>query len=76
MKHLDKVHHIVYSFALAVVGAFLFGMLVGAGIALLIGAMKEVFWDLYLGRGHPDWWDMAANLVGVVGAIIILGGVF
>lgn len=44
----------------------------GAGVALLIGAAKETLWDGALGRGTPDWQDMAANALGT-GAGLVTG---
>ncbi len=73
MRHRDKVHHMVYSFALAVAGALLFGAATGASVALVIGAAKEIIWDGFLGRGHADWWDMAANCIGVAVAVTLVG---
>lgn len=73
MIRRDLQHHAVYSFALAVAGAFLLGSVgLGAIATLAIGAGKEMWWDKRLGRGHPDWLDMAANVVGVIGAVIIM----
>jgi VanZ family protein len=63
---LDKQHHIVYSFALALAGAILFGAVKGVVLALLVGVGKEVIYDCFLGRGDTDIWDMAANCIGVV----------
>lgn len=72
MLRLDKLHHVVYTVALALAGALLFGVGWGLALALLVGAAKELCWDGYLGRGHPDWQDMAANAVGLVVAWAIL----
>jgi hypothetical protein len=70
----DKQHHIVYSFALALAGAKLFGLQKGIIFALTIGASKELIWDWLLGRGNPDWCDMAANCIGVGLAVLVLKG--
>lgn len=72
MKHRDKLHHMVYSFALAIAGAFLFGPTAGVVLALAVGVAKELVWDGLLGRGHPDVWDMLANCVGVMAALVVL----
>jgi hypothetical protein len=73
VRHRDKVHHVVYSFALTVVGSLLLGPVTGTIIALAIGAAKELIWDWLLKRGHADWWDMVANCGGVAVALILLG---
>lgn len=74
MLGVDKMHHVVYSFALAIAGAFLIGPTTGIAFALLIGAGKELWWDWHLGRGEPDWWDMAANCIGILAAVWIIRG--
>jgi len=42
---------------------------VGIGLALVavfgLGLAKEVVWDLWLGRGTFDWWDLAADVLGI-----------
>lgn len=72
MLHLDKLHHVVYTLALALAGALLFGVTWGLLLALVIGATKELWWDGYLGRGRPDWRDMVANGVGLIVAWVLL----
>jgi hypothetical protein len=47
-------------------------MVVSAGVTVLIGAAKEVYYDYKLGRGTPDWRDMAANCIGVATSTIII----
>lgn len=72
MLRLDKLHHVVYTVALALAGAILFGPTWGLVLAALAGAAKEVWWDGHLGRGRPDWQDMAANIVGLTLAWALL----
>lgn len=71
MKHLDKAHHVVWSFALAVAGAFLLGPIGGLVIAGVLGLVKE-WWDGLPPRRRFDWWDMVANVVGILAAVFIL----
>ena len=77
MLQLDKLHHVVYSLALALAGAILFGATWGIVLAALAGAAKELYWDRHLGRGKPDWQDAAANAVGlaVAWALIAKAGI-
>lgn len=71
MIHLDKLHHAVYSFALAVAGAFLLGPIGGIVVATAVGIGKEL-WDGLPPRNRFDWWDMAANALGLVAAWVVI----
>lgn len=71
MKHLDKLHHVVYSFALAVAGAFVFGPEAALIATALIGIVKEVYDELSPGHRF-DWWDLAANGVGLLAAWVVI----
>lgn len=72
MFGLDKLHHAVYSLALALAGALLFGVGWGVTLAAVAGVAKELGWDGYLGRGKADWQDMVANVAGLVTAWLLL----
>ena len=69
----DKLRHIVYSFALVVAGAFFMPLGWAALIVVVIGALKEWYWDGRLKRGVPEWGDFVADLIGVVLACLLLG---
>ena len=73
MKHLDKLHHAVYTFALAVAGAFLLGPVPGIVAAAGAGIAKEVY-DAWSPAHQFDVWDLAANAAGLVGAVVVLSG--
>ena len=49
------------------------GVLVGFGLACLAGALKELVWDLALGKGQFDFWDFVATAFGGGVAVAILG---
>ena len=42
-------------------------------VTLLLGAAKEIIYDKVLGKGTPEWGDMAADAAGVVLAIVARG---
>lgn len=70
---LDKLHHAVYSFALAMVGAFLMGPVFGLLGAAMLGIAKEVY-DEVSPAHQFDLWDLVANAVGLAAARVVLGG--
>jgi VanZ family protein len=69
----DKQKHFLGSVILAIVFYALTQSIVGAiVISLGIGAVKELYHDLYLNKGTPDWYDMLANSLGVIFGIILV----
>lgn len=68
----DKQHHMVYTLAIALAVAQLWGPAAGLIVAALVGVLKELVWDWWLGRGHPDWQDALANVAGLVAAGLLL----
>jgi VanZ family protein len=69
----DKQYHFLGSAILAIVFYALTQSIVGAiVIATGIGAVKELYHDLYLNRGTPDWYDMLANSLGVIFGIMLV----
>lgn len=73
MKRIDLLHHAIYSFALAIAGAFLMGPLWGISVAALLGVAKEL-WDGMPPRRRFCWWDMTANGVGILAAVMVMRG--
>lgn len=75
MLRVDKAHHVVYSFALAVAGAFFFGLWWGLILSAAAGVVKEIYdeWSLL---HRFDRWDLVANVVGLLLAWIVIGRVF
>ncbi len=69
----DKLRHIVYSFALVVAGTFFMPLGWAALIVVVIGALKEWYWDGQMKRGVPEWGDFLADLIGVALACLLLG---
>lgn len=72
---VDKLKHLVacaviagdvYWLALANGASPLNRALLGFGSAVLVGAGKELLWDLVLKRGDPSWRDFTADVAGAV----------
>lgn len=61
----DKLKHIVVSAIIAVALNLFLPWWVTGLITLAIGVGKEVY-DKVSGKGHPEWKDLAADLVGIV----------
>jgi len=49
------------------------GVAVGFLTAFTIGALKELVWDLALGKGQFDFWDFVATAFGGGVAVAIFG---
>lgn len=61
----DKLKHIVLSAIIAVALNLILPWWVAGLITLAIGVGKEVY-DKVSGKGHPEWKDLVADVVGVV----------
>lgn len=61
----DKLKHIVVSAIIAVVLNLILPWWVAALITLAIGVGKEVY-DKLSKKGHAEWEDLVADVVGVV----------
>lgn len=61
----DKLKHIVVSAIIAVVLNLFLPWWVAALITLAIGIGKEVY-DKVTGKGHSEWKDLLADLVGIL----------
>lgn len=73
MIPIDKQLHF---FATAMLTAWLFilfgSISLAIVIALIIGAAKELVWDLYLSKGTPDIKDMYANIAGAFATVLVV----
>lgn len=82
----DKVMHFYAGIALSLVAGLLYGLvrqylpiwakvnpaLVGFVVAAIGGASKELIWDKWWKRGHPEWLDFwATALGGVIGSSVV-----
>lgn len=61
----DKLKHIVVSAIICVALNLFLPWWVAAGITFAVGIGKEVY-DKVTGKGHPEWEDLAADLVGII----------
>ena len=62
---IDKYKHIVLSAIIAVVLNLFLPWWAAGLITLAIGVCKEVY-DKISGKGHAEWEDLVADLVGIV----------
>lgn len=65
----DKLKHIAVSAIIAVVLNLILPWWVAAILTLAIGVGKEVY-DKVTGKGHPEWKDLLADLVGILIGIL------
>lgn len=75
----DKSNHIIDSVALFALGSVVsnaFGfdqahqIAHGASFSLTVGALKELVYDKWLGKGTASWGDFGADVVGVLIGVI------
>lgn len=59
----DKALHLIGGVMLFALGNLLFGWQVGLGLAVVVGAAKEI-WDWYSKTGTPDGMDFIATAAG------------
>jgi hypothetical protein len=71
-QETDKQQHFGYSLILLLLAAIWLHTWQAVVLVLLVGLLKEI-WDHYWGSGFC-WIDMAANGLGVVVALLLLGG--
>lgn len=72
----DKKLHLLAGLAISILGELFiilvpvlpFGIVLFSGFGLLLsiiaGALKEIVWDWWLGRGTPDIWDFWYTVLG------------
>ena len=61
----DKLRYIIVSAIIAVVLNLILPWWVAGLITLVIGVGKEVY-DKVTGKGHAEWEDLVADVVGIV----------
>jgi hypothetical protein len=72
MVAADKRKHFSRGVLISMLAGIVFAPPVGAVIAAVVGAGKELLWDLLLGHGTPEWWDFAATTMGGLAAMWFL----
>ena len=75
----DKVKHIIAGMIIGLITALLIRlfwirdlMILGALVALIAGAAKELIWDKWLGKGTPEFTDAWFTLWGGLGMTILM----
>ena len=61
----DKVHHMVYSYAITKALRVVLPWYAAAGVAFIIGVGKEIY-DKVSGKGTPEWADLLADCCGII----------
>lgn len=69
----DLVLHFFAGVVLGLVGWGLVSPQAGVLLSLVVGAGKEIVWDLFLRRGTPDVADFGLTLAGGVTVYIFAG---
>ena len=70
MVEEDKAQHIIFAYMTVIGMQFFVSVGQAVLIVLFIGLLKE-FWDLWMGTGFC-WYDVLANTLGVVFALLWL----
>jgi hypothetical protein len=69
---MDKLHHFVYTYAIAITIGILFTPLAGFITGCVVGAAKDFILDLWLKKGRFEWLDIAAAILGAALATGVL----
>lgn len=69
----DKHQHVRWSFGLTLGAALILPLSWAVALVFAIGIGKEC-WDQRYGSGFC-FWDIGANIVGMAGALVLMGGV-
>ena len=68
----DGLAHVLASLVLcAVLGVFL-PLWAAVIIALAVGIIKELVWDLWLEKGTAEWRDIVSDAAGVLLGVLII----
>lgn len=70
-KYRDKIEHFIVSAGLVIIGAYLKNIAFGVAIALVFGVLKEA-WDATKPNNKWDWWDIGADLCGIILGVWLL----
>lgn len=67
---LDGCKHIIVSVFLVSILKLFMPIVIAAIVVFVIGIVKELVWDKYLGKGTCELKDLYANIVGVIIGIL------
>jgi len=70
LQEEDKKKHFRYSLVILLASYCVLSLVWSIVITLLVGLGKEI-WDHYYGSGFC-WWDMLANVVGLVLGLVLI----
>lgn len=67
----DKVMHFLAGIGITIMVGLVTSPLVGFAVAVVVGAAKELIWDLWLKKGTPEFLDFVATAVGAGGMFVV-----
>ena len=74
MKGIDKIYHFIAGFIISLIFGFINPVL-GLGMAVLAGLLKDVIWDKFLKKGTFEVLDIfftgVGGIIGMTVAILI-----
>ena len=68
----DGLAHILVSLVLCTVLGVFLPLWAAVIIALAVGIIKELVWDLWLEKGTAEWRDIVSDAVGILLGILIM----
>jgi hypothetical protein len=69
---MDKLHHLVYTYAISITVGIIFTPITGLIAGCVVGVAKDFILDLWLKKGRFEWLDVAASILGAVLATILI----
>jgi hypothetical protein len=72
MKGIDKIYHFIAGFIISLIFGFINPVL-GLGMAVLAGLLKDVIWDKFLKKGTFEVLDIFfTGIGGIIGMTIAI----
>ena len=68
--NFDGCKHIIVSVILVSILKLFIPIIIAATVVFVIGIVKELVWDKYLGKGTCELKDLHANIVGIIIGIL------
>lgn len=73
MMQYDKKIHFIGSFIVCLGLMQVVNVQAAVIATAALGITKELIYDWALGKGTPEWGDLAADAAGILGAVIVRG---
>jgi hypothetical protein len=70
MKHIDKLYHFTAGVIIYIFSSIILNNWLSMIPVIIIGAGKELY-DLYSGKGTPDWWDFIWTIIGGIFVLLL-----